>query len=72
MKNLLLLLCICSCISCGENHEDINVVKANIDGHTEKYIIVNIDSCEYITTNAWAGAIIVHKANCHNPVHKIK
>jgi hypothetical protein len=29
-----------------------------------------IEACEYFICDVYAGAVIVHKGNCSNPIHK--
>ncbi len=33
-------------------------------------IVLEVDSCEYLSTTGYNGYIVIHKGNCKNSIHK--
>ncbi len=66
MKKLLIVITLVAS-SCNQNIPDKGY---KITSKAGSFDVVEIDSCEYIRSDVYAGYNLTHKGNCKNPIHK--
>lgn len=72
MKKLIILLAMLIITGCSEEQIQKRQKDENqswID-YNRGYKLRTIDGCEYIETGVYGGAVLTHKGNCRNPIHK--
>jgi hypothetical protein len=45
-------------------------VKSTKEKYKDRIEVITVDSCEYVFGPWGSGAILTHKGNCKNPIHK--
>lgn len=76
MKKILFILVVlvATLVSCDSNPGSVNVTKAenkfhisgvpDSSGDDPEFVVVTIDSCEYLIGKSWYRGYMAHKGNC--------
>lgn len=59
-------------VSCGEGNVPSEKSPYEVGSFNTELKVIQIEGCEYFFTDYRRSAIMCHKGNCSNPIHKIQ